>query len=169
MDEWLQERNIRFPIWYTSNSKGYAAIWEIQQDALWLIDFFDRRRFIEMGEEFIIDKNQGYNIEKLFDGKQKAMADWFTGTLEIVYGDALYYKYSGYAQVYAFERIIHIEKGKVLSEQIYDNRLFVENLKKVFPTIEPPGENVYWDFWKYFIDQRALRRQGLIDDKLNRL
>jgi hypothetical protein len=42
-------------------------------------------------------------------------------------------------------------------------------LKKVFPTVEPPGENVYWDFWSYFIDQRALRRQGLIDEQLKRL
>jgi hypothetical protein len=169
MDEWLKARNIRFPMWTTSNQNGYICEWEIVDDHLWLTFFRGgvNPMYIENG---IYNTNYpGATVEKLFDGQSRVIADWFSGTLEIRYGNHLFHSNMGYGQIYEYELWIQIVNGQVIAKNYYDNREFYKGLMSTYHTIDRNEKGPLYDMYCYYKDMRELYYSGKIDAQLNKI
>lgn len=100
-----------FQIVHTANMRGYIATWEIDQGILYLKDIKARIDGVIVG------------LERMFPGQHdRVEATWFTGKLRVPQGKVLKYGY-GYESIYEYDRIIHIQKGKVINREIIKNDL----------------------------------------------
>lgn len=100
-----------FQVFHTANMRGYVATWEIDQGILYLKDIKARIDGAIVG------------IERIFPGQYgRIEAIWFTGKLRIPQGKILKYGY-GYGDIYEYDLLIHIQKGKVINREIIKNEL----------------------------------------------
>lgn len=169
MDAWLKAHNIEFKMWHTGNHWGYMANWQIINDELWLIAFWGGVSPLRISLKTFRYNYPGYTVEKLFDGKNRVKADWYSGTLEIRYGNCLLRTNYGYAQIYEFELWIDIQKGNVVSKRYFDNREFYQSLVSTFDSIDRNEKGPLYDLYSYYKEMRELYYSGKIDAKLRKL
>ena len=85
----------------TACIRGYQARWAIDQNQLVLLGIEGNKRLL---------------------GDKPLAADWFSGTLRVLFGQELHYVHGGFASVYEFEQLIEIDAGKVIGRTQIDNR-----------------------------------------------
>lgn len=114
----------------SANRRGYVATWLIHQDRFWLSEVRGDGRLIARrvldGEDgyqaraAVIDPQQRpFTVDGLFPDPERAagdpvFADWFSGELRIPEGKQLKYVHGGYGSTYERDRLIQIERGRVL-------------------------------------------------------
>jgi hypothetical protein len=100
--------------------RGYVATWKIEDGELFLQ---------KIVEGTCSSKAKEIRLSHIFpDQKGPIRASWFSGTLRIPQGKQMLYVHMGYGSVYEQEIILVIEKGKLVKEELQDNR------KKKLPT-----------------------------------
>jgi hypothetical protein len=93
-------------IFSSGNWRGYTATFAIEN-----------RRFLLKKVEFTGCSYQEDEIlPRLFKGKKKALADWFSGILVVPTGDIVDYVHLGYGSLYSEYRLFRIEGGRVVDE-----------------------------------------------------
>jgi hypothetical protein len=91
-----------------------VATWEIKDGQLFLQNLV---------EGSCSDKPKAIALSLLFPGQQGPIpASWFNGTIRIPRGKRLQYVHMGYGSVYEKEIILVFEKGKLVKEELLDNR-----------------------------------------------
>jgi hypothetical protein len=97
----------------TANWRGYVASWEIQDDRLFLvaIDTYLEKKKISLSELFA----RRMRNERVF-------AEWFSGQLRVPEGEQLQVVRIGYASTYQRDIFLEVQKGRVISRAIVDNR-----------------------------------------------
>jgi hypothetical protein len=92
----------------TATWRGYIATWEIDRGVLYLKAI---RAWTDQGQ---------VGLEGLFPGRQGPVpATWFTGKLTVPHGKII--KPAVPHSVYEKYLLITIEKGKVISQEVFDN------------------------------------------------
>lgn len=77
-------------------------------------------------------------LDYLFPNQDKVFAEWFSGKLRIPHGKMLRYVHQGYASIYEKELFLKIEKGKLVSSYVIDNKKRLEK-EKDFEEMELEG------------------------------
>ncbi len=96
----------------TSLSRGYYATWLLEDNKLYLIDFW--------GEFFFIQKE--YSLADIFPNQEKVFASWFTGDLLIPVGKEVNYFHGGLGGwTHEYEAAIKIENGFVVATDFIDS------------------------------------------------
>lgn len=91
--------------------RGYIGEWEIKDEFLYLVSLKN------------CDGKQEIPIEKIMQGKKPPVkATWFSGILRIPQGKMLRYVHMGFESQYEKDFFIWIENGKVVREEIIQNR-----------------------------------------------
>ena len=121
----------RFCVPSTALWRGYIATWEIRDDALWLISL-----------EADVNDNETVRPAAFQDicrkWKPPVRASWFTGDLRCPEGGLLSYAHHGFASIYERDRMIWIERGQVVGEQLHINPP-----NRVIYTIAPDGTRLF--------------------------
>lgn len=92
--------------------RGYYASWLIEDNQLYLTDFW--------GENFLIRKE--YCLSDLFPNEEKVFANWFTGSLTIPMGKEVKYFHGGLGGwTHEYEATIKIENGLVIETSFNDS------------------------------------------------
>lgn len=90
--------------------RGYAGLWEVFNDSLFLVGLLD-----------IYD--DPIDPEKVFgDLRLPILADWYCGRLEVDRGECLYRAHRGWGGQYAERLRLHVEHGHVVARRRYDQR-----------------------------------------------
>lgn len=106
------KRTITFFSLTTSLYRGYYASWLIEQNKLYLTDFW--------GENQLMRKE--YCLTDLFPDQEKVFANWFTGDLIIPMGKEVEYFHGGLGGwTYEYEATIQIENGLVIKTTFNDS------------------------------------------------
>lgn len=117
--------------------RGYQGTWEIREQELYLTELIIQSKD---------DKELG--VASLFPGKDEVFADWYTGELEIQFGEVLEHTDS----IFLLEKsvILTIKNGFLVDEKIIDNKdKIVEKLvNEVFS--KPVKQNVWTRFKEFF-------------------
>lgn len=111
----------------TANWRGYVATWEIKDATLVLVRmdvrFFDADSRTERTQ----------NIQdKLFPGKSRVPATWYSGALIIPDGAMTQYVHMGYGSTYSHYRIYRIDKGRVIETKSLSEQEFIAYRKHKF-------------------------------------
>jgi hypothetical protein len=107
---------------HTANWRGYVATWEIKDGLFYLIgleawltvvisEMGRRRRVREVGLSDVFP-----------DLEQPILATWFTGKLHVPQGEMLFYIHMGYESLYERTLVLTVEQGRVVAEEVVDNR-----------------------------------------------
>lgn len=87
------------------------ATWEVKSDELWLIHI--EANIAGIGK---------VGLCHFFPEQSAVKAVWFTGKIRIPVGELLHYQHIGYASEYEGDMTMNIEKGRLVSRSIRDNR-----------------------------------------------
>ena len=138
LDAWLATRSPPLDMkiicpWFTSMLwRGYIGLWRIEADRLWLDgmtrdtdadpDCPDRlpARLIcvQPGQILSIE----VDMRLIFDGAPGPIdCTWFTGKLRLPLEPQLTYVHMGWGSTYRYERIIHVQQGRVVRERHVDH------------------------------------------------
>lgn len=98
----------------TACYRGYIAYWAIRNDSLFLTDIFPTNS--DSDEELPIDKTLIFTKLKK---DQPVFAYWVTDDLLTVFGEVLVRNTA--VMLYSNERVFSVQKGKVISINVYDN------------------------------------------------
>jgi len=94
----------------TALVRGYIGTWKIKNKKLYLVSLVG-----------FIENNDKVDLKYLFPNKTEVFADWFCGDIRIPEGDLLQKINTGYASVFARDRVINFNKGLLISETVKDN------------------------------------------------
>ncbi|MDQ0469671.1 hypothetical protein QO011_002687 [Labrys wisconsinensis] len=104
-----KERRPQF-VWESSACwRGYIASWEVRDGALYLIEI---KGCMKRNDEFV-DASLADAFPRW---KPPVLASWVTDTLRCPEGRLLSYTHAGFASDYARDRLLHVEKGRVVAE-----------------------------------------------------
>ncbi|MBF2079572.1 MAG: hypothetical protein IGR76_13905 [Synechococcales cyanobacterium T60_A2020_003] len=81
--------------------RGYQGTWEIKDGQFYLVDLCGRFRL---------------------QGEEPLLADWFSGVLRIPRGEMLQYVHMGFGSIFEEEVHVKIERGKVITSRVINNR-----------------------------------------------
>jgi hypothetical protein len=93
-----------FMVQRTSNWCGYDSKWEIVGNRLWLVSF----RGIVNAKEVI--------LSDLFPGKERQLAAWFTGTLQLIKGE---FGTGAIGRKVPEAHVMNVENGVVVNSQVF--------------------------------------------------
>ena len=133
----------------SANWRGYVATWLLSRDRLWLTAVSSRgvivdRRKIEVdptskmdvepeadqpdGPGFVPGPLEGrpFSVDGLFPDEHRppetpVFAEWYSGELRIPEGDMLRYVHGGYGTVHERDRLILIERGRLVRSWVRKN------------------------------------------------
>tara|TARA_B100000497_G_scaffold105778_1_gene122245 strand:- start:128 stop:544 length:417 start_codon:yes stop_codon:yes gene_type:complete len=94
----------------TALVRGYIGTWKIKNKKLYLVSLVG-----------FIENNDKVDLKYLFPNKTEVFADWFSGDIRIPEGDLLQKINTGYASVFARDRVLNFHKGLLNSETLKDN------------------------------------------------
>ena len=142
-------RKTRGGMMSSANWRGYVATWLLHRDRLWLTEVSSRgvivdRRKIELdpapkgdvesgadqpdGPAFIPGPLDGrpFTVDGLFPDETRppeapVFAEWYSGELRIPEGEMIQYVHGGYGTTYERDRLILIERGRVVRSWIRKN------------------------------------------------
>ena len=144
LDSFLRDRGLRKTRgdrMCTANWRGYVATWLLHRDRLWLTEvssqgaIMDRRKVdVESGADephgpvFIPGPLDGrpFTVDGLFPDETRApeapvFADWYSGELRIPEGEILRYVHGGYGTIHERDRLILIERGRLIRSWVRKN------------------------------------------------
>jgi hypothetical protein len=104
---------------HTANWRGYVATWEIDNGVLYLKAikaWIDNK---EVGLDYLFPNHQG-----------RVKATWFSDKLRVPQGKLLDYVHLGYGSIYEKDLIISFWNGKVIRQEIIDNKNRVSNNRR---------------------------------------
>jgi len=105
--QYLEDRkDIEFEMYTTAHWRGYQGYWLLENDALYLTKI----------------ESSNLTLEDIFGTAEKVLAEWFTGNLEIGFGDYEFGEWDTYYDNYLW---VKIESGIVKERKII-KRLFDE-------------------------------------------
>ena len=108
---YLEKRSdVSFIFKSTALVRGYIGTWKIKNKKLYLVSLVG-----------FIENNDKVDLKYLFPNKTEVFADWFCGDIRIPEGDLLQKINTGYASVFARDRVINFNKGLLISETVKDN------------------------------------------------
>jgi hypothetical protein len=94
--------------------RGYVAMWEVRDGALYLVDL-----------DGTIDSGGGFAEVRLADAmpwlEPPVLATWVTAELRCPEGRLVRYRHAGFASVYERDRLFQVEKGRVMEEWLRIN------------------------------------------------
>ena len=160
----------------TNNWRGYVATWLLHQDRLWLAGLSSRGGRIIARRRQAVDPETGatskestdslevraamidreerpFSIDGLFPDADRGadepvFAEWYSGELRIPEGEQLQYVHGGYGSTYERDRLILIERGRVVRAWVRTNE-----------QPEPPNS-----FWNQRLDEDESGEPGPRDD-----
>ncbi|MCA9667885.1 MAG: hypothetical protein KC503_19940 [Myxococcales bacterium] len=91
--------------------RGYNALWEVKQGALWL------RGLYPCGGMAISPRPLPWHGPKL-----PLRATWFSGSLRLPQGKLLRYVHVGHASIYERALVLYVVRGKIVRHRLFDNR-----------------------------------------------
>lgn len=112
----------------SADFRGYAAKWEIEDEALYLVGLHG-----QVGGD---DKTYAVNakevgLQDLFPwAGDRVKATWFTGKLRLPHGKLIEYVHLGYASTYEEDLLLTFEEGKLISREIRDNRHLIPEIQR---------------------------------------
>lgn len=113
-----EKRKSPFVSTSTANWRGYIATWEIENDSLWLIHLQG-----SVASSDSENRTAPAGLEAVFPGQTgKTEATWFTGDLRVTIGEQLRYVHMGYGSVYESDLMLTIWRGRLVMEELFDNR-----------------------------------------------
>jgi hypothetical protein len=90
--------------------RGYVGKWEIDNDKLFLIDFYGHTTdYVEVSMDFI------------FQYQKKAFTGWFTGEIKIPQGKMLHYEHLGYSSIFERDLFLEFNKAALVGSREIDN------------------------------------------------
>lgn len=109
-------QDIFFKVHDTGNYSGYVGHWSIENNSLYLTGinadiYWNAHQYSRCRLLHIVGKDE------------PALADWYSGVLELNDGQLLKYVHGGYLSIYERTIFIEIEKGKVITQWIRTNSL----------------------------------------------
>ena len=108
---YLEKRSdVSFIFKSTALVRGYIGNWKIENKKLYLVSVVG-----------FIESNEKVGLEYLFPNKTEVFADWFSGDIRIPEGDLLQKINTGYASVFARDRLLNFNKGILISETVKEN------------------------------------------------
>ncbi|MCS6954982.1 MAG: hypothetical protein RMJ53_07675 [Chitinophagales bacterium] len=111
--EFIGSRNIPFMGYSTGCIKGYQAIWNIENDSLFLLKI----RSCSYWKD-----NISVDLKKLFGtSSDKIFFKWYSDTLNIRYGKIIRYRSGDGQMIYEFEKLIVIRSGHVIKTISYNS------------------------------------------------
>jgi len=124
LDQYLQTQNIEFQPIASSCWRGYACLWIISDNKLYLTGFSGAIRIYTDDDEFSPERSyeiKNISLNELFPNQQNVFAEWFSGEIKLVrrikltgndYHDTVY------------KKVIHLtfEKGILINEEIRENK-----------------------------------------------
>jgi hypothetical protein len=112
---WEKHQKTIYPLGSnTALTRGYYATWLLEDDKLYLIDFW--------GENFM--SREEYSLADLFPGQDKIFAEWFTGELTVPVGNEIKYFHAGNGSIHEYEAKIKIQNGILIETAFKDNNKF---------------------------------------------
>jgi hypothetical protein len=118
LDEYLRRlRKSRRPDFRPTSSacwRGYTAFWEVRDDLLYLVDL----EGLAAREDAFVDVRIGEALPWL---APPVPATWVTGELRCPEGRLVSYVHAGFASGYERDRLIWVEKGRVVEEWLRVN------------------------------------------------
>lgn len=100
-DEDFQDETIPSYIFSTACWRRYIGTWKVERGYFYLVSLTGRFKVV---------------------GEDPLLADWFSGVIRVPKGDLLHYVHMGFGSVYESELHVEIEKGKVVTSRVVDNR-----------------------------------------------
>ena len=138
---YLEKKKIRFVPDSTACWRGYYGWWSIEDDKLYLtnlIAYVPRQTDEQTDPRKALFSKEKVGLEYLFPNEDKVFAKWFSGKLRIPHGKMLRYVHQGYASIYEKELFLKIEKGKLVSSYVIDNKKRLKT-EKDFEEMELEG------------------------------
>ncbi len=114
-EEEMKELDLPYLLFSTACWRGYIGHWEIKDGRFYLRKIAGCYKVI---------------------GDEPIFADWFSGIIKVPKGKLLHYVHMEFESVFEQELHIAIEKGKVVSSCVIDNRM------KKFDRPKPSGKNL---------------------------
>lgn len=103
----------------TSLARGYQGVWEIRAGRLWLTELHATIREYTSTDDW---HHAQRDLRWLFPGADGPVsADWFSGELRA--GRGTPERTHLYAQDWPYYRVYRVERGRVLSSALQDNRI----------------------------------------------
>ncbi|MCB1052469.1 MAG: hypothetical protein H6510_14495 [Acidobacteria bacterium] len=132
LDHWLANHpEMRtFEASSTACWRGYYATWEIAGAEMILKQIHKCHE--PEDENFNPEDYSKSTIKRLFPGQKKVVADWFSGTLIIPYGEMVNYVHMGYASTYEHYFLLAIKQGIVVKKLQFDHDKFLNYRREQF-------------------------------------
>lgn len=91
--------------------RGYAGLWEIQNDRLYLLEL-----------NGTLQDGSAASLATVFpDFPERVFAHWYSGTLRIPQGKQLKYVHMGYGSTYEQDLLLEIERGVLVATHVNHN------------------------------------------------
>lgn len=138
---YLEKKKIRFVPDSSACWRGYYGWWSIEDEKLYLtnlIAYVPRQTDEQTDARRALFNSEKVGLDYLFPNQDKVFAEWFSGKLRIPHGKMLRYVHQGYASIYEKELFLKIEKGKLVSSYVIDNKKRLEK-EKDFEEMELEG------------------------------
>ena len=100
--------------------RGYKAIWEMQNDSLFLIAITSCRN--------PCSNFRNANLKAMF-GSDKVFADWYNGEIIIPGGELVRYVHMGYRSMYERELHLKLENGIKTKKKVISNKKYTKAIK----------------------------------------
>ena len=112
---YLETKGIKIEGYCNCCDDGYVTDWDIIDNNLYLVDIYPCFTD-EEGEEIM-------SMDNLFPNRDNVFASWYSGELTILKGELLEYSYSKNQSIYEEHHYYIIDRGRVVSVRVEDNRL----------------------------------------------
>lgn len=105
---YLRENPKPFKISLTSLWRGYIGTWKIENNKLYLID---------IEGSHVNGGNIG--MDYLFDNTGAQFASWYSGKLNVPFGDIVEYIHRGHFSIYEKEYVYQVERGVIVNKKLF--------------------------------------------------
>jgi hypothetical protein len=103
--------------------RGYIGTWKIEGGRLCLLKLIRERWEIDEETGESRDWEEEIPLSLLFgEEKPPILAVWYSGVLRLPQGEQLRYVHMGFGSIYEKDLYITVKKGRVVREQVVDNR-----------------------------------------------
>ena len=94
--------------------RGYIGTWTVKENKLFLIDLKGNLK----------DRKESVNLNYLFPDQEEVFAAWYSGTVRIIDGELIAYRYAGYDSIYEYDLFLTFDKGVLIkSKRVNNNSL----------------------------------------------
>ena len=113
---YIKKHNINFVARITCCWRGYHGSWSIEEDKLYLVDLYGWTSDDPKKRTNI----KSVKLNDLFPNQEKVFADWFTGEINIPYGEIIGHNIFG-VDIYKNELVLEFESGILVNSQEIEN------------------------------------------------